>query len=149
MMSRLLFILPLLFYFNCQAQSHLGKSKTELLALTKKAFPDAKTSFYDKADSSYIEVLNGYETLYYYLKDDICVKFVVLKPYSCNCLETDIEAYRKNCIALGNLSWLSKDYKKLYQMNLRQEYYSLSIVANSAEDAAERANIRYSERAAY
>lgn len=149
-MARLFFLLPLFFYFNCHAQSHLGKSKNELLKIAEASFPRAETSYINDPDEgNFIRIINGYETIYYYFEDEVCVRFVVLKPYSCNCLETDIEAYKKNTIALGNLKWVSKDYKKLYQMKLKQEYYSLSVVPNTEHEPQIGSHTEYSDRGAY
>jgi hypothetical protein len=133
-MAKLFFLLPLFLYFNCHAQAHLGKNKNELIAIAKAAFPQAEINYVTENEASYIQVLNGYENLYYYLEEGICVKFVVLKPYSCNCLETDIEAYRNHCISLGNLKWLSKNQEKLYIMKLKQDSYSLTIVPNTPSE---------------
>lgn len=148
-MARLFFLLPLFFCFSTYAQSHLGKTKTELMEITRTTFPRAETSYVNEGDAAYIQVHNGYETLFYHLKDDVCVSFEVLKPYSCNCLETDIEAYKKNAIALGNLKWVSKDYKKIYQMTLRQEYYSLTISPNPEHEQQMNSKVEYSDRGAY
>lgn len=148
-MARLLFLLPFFLYFNCHAQAHLGKSKNELLKITESEFPRAETSYIAEPEGAYIRVMNGYETLFYYLENDVCVRFEVLKPYSCNCLEDDIEAYKKNAIALGNLKWVSKDYKKIYQMTLKQEYYSLSILPNPQHDQQIHSQIQYSDKATH
>lgn len=148
-MARLFFLLPLFFCFNGYAQSHLGKTKTELLELCRSDFPRAETIYVNEGDAAYIQVLHGYETLFYHLEDDVCVMFEVLKPYSCDCLETDIAAYKKNAIALGNLKWVSKDYKKIYQMTLQQEYYSLSIIPTPRANEQRKSPVQYSDRGAY
>jgi hypothetical protein len=129
-MSRLLFFLLLLISFHGNAQTFLGNSKTEILASAYENFEIDKISIkkFDEK-SSYISIVNSYETLYYYLIDDICVEFLVEKPYSCNCLEVDITAYDENCIATGEKEWVSKDYLKKYKIVLNESTYAVSVVS--------------------
>lgn len=123
----------LFLYFNCDAQSYLGKSREEISRLSQKDFKDAELTFVADAERPFLLLKNGYETLYYYLQNEVCVEFVVVKPYSCNCLETDFNAYQENCIALSPFKWASKDYSKLYQMDLQKTTYSLSITPYSSK----------------
>ncbi len=118
--------------FHCAAQSYLGKSKEEIQQLAKQDFEDAALVSRAEAERPFLQIKNGYETLYYYLKEGVCTEFVVVKPYSCNCLETDFNAYQENCLPLSPFKWVSKDYSKIYQMSLNKTSYSLSIVPNSS-----------------
>ena len=127
-------LLPLLccfLYFNCHAHSYLGKTKKEVFNQSGIDFEDGELSYSADAEQPFIKIVHGYETLYYYFENDTCVKFKVVKPYSCNCLETDIQAYQKHCIPLGELKWISQDQSKIYEMSLMEHTYSLSIVPNS------------------
>lgn len=127
-MAKYIFLLSFFLYFNSNAQSYIGKSKKEILQLVQKDFTkDAKLSFNSNLGHPYIEVTNDYETLYYYLEEDICVRFVVWKPYSCGCLETDIKAYNENLISNGDLEWKNKEESKVYTMSLHEDNYSLRI----------------------
>lgn len=121
--------------FNCNAQSYLGQSREEIYQLVSEDFKDVDPIFFADSERPYLQVKNGYETLFYYLEDDVCVEFVVVKPYSCNCLETDFNAYQENCIALAPFKWASKDYSKFYEMTMQDNTYSLSIVANASFSA--------------
>ena len=129
-MIRALFFFLLCISFNIHGQTFLGNSKAEILAAAFESYGSGKISVekFDKT-SSFITVKNGYETLYYYLMNDVCVEFVVEKPYSCNCLDVDIAAYDKNCIATEENVWVSKDYSKKYQMVLNESNYSVSVVS--------------------
>jgi hypothetical protein len=84
-------------------------------------------------DLALIKINHNYETLYFYLVNDVCVKFVVSKPYSCNCLATDIMAYNSNLTSIAKLKWVSKDFKKVYQTTLDKKEYTVSIVLNYDE----------------
>lgn len=129
-MIRLLFFCLLFVGFKSYAQTFLGNSKAEILASAYADFDEDKIAIkkLDTADS-YIKVVNGYETLYYYLKNDVCAEFVVVKPYSCNCLQVDITAYNENCIATGDHEWVSKDRSKKYKMTLNESDYAVSVVS--------------------
>lgn len=122
--------------FSCHAQSYLGKTKEEIYQLIDEDFEEASPTFTADSERPYLQLENGYETLFYYLQDEVCVEFVVVKPYSCNCLETDFNAYQENCIALSPFKWASKDYSKLYQMNLQKTTYSLSITPYTSKAVA-------------
>lgn len=127
-MAKCLFLLSFFLYFNCNAQSYIGKSKKEILQLFKKDFSkDARLSFNSSSNQTVIEIINDYETLYYYLEEDTCVQFIVWKPYSCGCLETDVKAYNENLISNGNLEWKSKEESKLYKMTLYENNYCLRV----------------------
>ena len=134
-MAKLLLFSFLFLYisFSCTAQSYLGKTKEEIYQLIDENFKEPSTTFTADSEQPFIQLENGYETLYYYLKNDVCVKFVVVKPYSCNCLETDFTAYQENCIAIGPFKWASKDYTKIYQMTMQDRTYSLSIEPNASK----------------
>lgn len=119
--------------FSCHAQSYLGKTKEEIYQLMDEDFEEPSPTFTADSERPYLQLENGYETLYYYLEDNVCVKFVVVKPYSCSCLETDFNAYQENCIAIGPFEWVSKDYTKIYQMTMQDRTYSLSIVPNGSK----------------
>lgn len=127
-MAKYLFIFFFFLYFNCNAQSYLGKTRKEITELAKDHFEDAKFTFNSNSEATYIKIVHDYETLYYYLENDVCVKFVVYKPFSCKCLHTDIMAYETNLISYGELMWISPDYTKIYEMELFGEDYSLTIV---------------------
>jgi hypothetical protein len=131
----LLFSLAFFLSFSCVAQSYLGQTREEIYQLISEDFKDIEPTFFADSERPYLQLKNGYETLYYYLEDDICVEFVVIKPYSCNCLETDFNAYEENCIALAPFKWASKDYSKFYEMTMQDSTYSLSIVSNTSSRA--------------
>ena len=135
-MTRFLFILFFFVSFTCSAQSYLGKSRKEIYKFFKTEFTDAKISFNSDSEDTYIRIINGYETLYYYMKNDVCVKFVVYKPYSCNCIETDIKAYESRLVSYGDLKWISQDYSKIYEMSLYGTNYSISVVQNTKSSLA-------------
>lgn len=133
-MARSLFILFSLCLFiycgNLHAQSYLGKNKKEIYQLVQARSAEALLTYHpapDGPDLAFVEVSFLYEKLYYYLEDGVCVKFEVIKPYSCNCLETDIEAYQQACIAVGDLQWINKEYTNLFKMSLYENEYKLSI----------------------
>jgi hypothetical protein len=130
-MARYFLILCFLFLsLNLHAQSYLGKNKEEIYELvkarSKKAILEYASDSLD-AQHPYIKVSHHYETLYYYLEDDVCVKFEVVKPYSCNCLDTDLKAYQQNCIAVGDLKWVDKEYTNIFKMTMYEKEYKLSI----------------------
>lgn len=127
-MARILFIFLLFVCFNGNAQSYLGKSRKEIAKLAKTDFSNPKVSFNSNSEHTYVKIINEYESLYYYLENDVCVKFVVYKPYSCNCLEADIQAYKSQLISYGDLKWVSKDNSKIYEITLYGNKYSISIV---------------------
>lgn len=129
-MTKYLFILFFFLYFNCDAQSYLGKTRKEIYKLAETDLADAKLSFNVNADGTFIKAINDYETLYYYLEDDICVRFEVYKPYTCNCLETDVQAYNMNLISDGDHKWISRDYARIYEMTLYGTNYRLSVTPN-------------------
>lgn len=132
-MAKYIFIFSFFLYFNCNAQSYLGKTRNEIKKLSKVDFQDAKITFSSNSDNTFIKIINSYETLFYYLENDVCVKFVVYKPFNCKCLNTDIMAYETNLISYGDLKWISQDYSKIYEMELFSEHYSLSIVPVHAQ----------------
>ena len=128
-MTRLFILFFLVFCFNGFSQSYLGSSKSDVVKSSYEKFEQENIIIDDiGSNSSYVKIKNGYETLYYYFIDDVCVEFRVFKPYSCQCLEQDIAAYDANCIAIGDKKWVSKDRSKLYQMDLNEKDYIVSVV---------------------
>lgn len=137
-MIRLLFFCLLFAGYNNYAQTFLGNSKAEILASAYDDFAQNKIAIKDiDTTKSYIKVVNGYETLYYHLEDNVCTEFVVVKPYSCNCLEVDITAYNENCITIGDHEWISKDQSKKYKMTLNEGDYAVSVVLLENEPVPE------------
>ena len=128
-MKPLIFLALFLASFNSFSQTFLGQSKEEITRFSFNNY-DAQKMSVKKVDksASYVKVINDYETLYYYLVDDICVEFQVVKPYTCQCLEEDIAAYDINCISIGEKEWVSKDFSKLYQLTMNESDYTVSIV---------------------
>lgn len=115
--------------FNGFSQTYLGSSKSEVIKSSYEKLEQKNILIDDiGSDSSYVKIKNDYETLYYYFIDDVCVEFRVFKPYSCQCLDQDIAAYEESCIAIGDKKWISKDGSKLYQMDLLEENYIVSVV---------------------
>lgn len=110
------------------SQSFLGETQRKIFKLSEDLFEGTKT--YQKLDESFsfLKILNEYETLYYFFEDGICVEFMVSKPYSCECLDQDIEAYNTACIPVEEGKWMSKDRTRLYQMTLNKDEYTVSIV---------------------
>ena len=137
-MRTILLLFCFFLYFNGSAQSYLGKTREEITRLAGEDFKDAELIYTASPERPYLQLQNGYETLYYYLKNNVCVEFVVVKPYSCNCLETDFQAYQDNCIALGPFKWVSKDYSNVYQMSMQKTTYSLSITPNTSKRLVSR-----------
>lgn len=130
-MSRFLIILFLFISFSATAQSYLGKNKEEIVNLTQSEFKNIKLTFDQiSKDSACIKVVNRYETLYYFLIEDVCVEFMVVKPYNCNCLEKDIYNYDKHLISLGENTWMSKDMSTNYQMIFDEKEYAVSVARN-------------------
>jgi len=131
-MAKFIMIFFLFIGFTGNAQTFLGKSKEDIYNKYKSETSKGVEISDEISDDSIsiITINHDYEVLNFFMVDDVCVKFVVSKPYSCNCLSTDIMAYNAQLTPIGKMKWVSKDLSKLYELTMDKKTYSVAIALN-------------------
>lgn len=130
-MAKFIFIILLFAGIAANAQTYLGYNKEAILESAKLDYKKREVRQEILNDSiSVIKIKNDYENIFFYLVDDRCVKFTVTKPYSCNCLSSDIMTYNSQLVSIGKFTWRSEDASKIYQIKLNKKSYEVIIIDN-------------------